>query len=179
MFQIITLVALSVAQINAKATLPADPSGPSPSIISSVTAKAGLIDSETCQKNRLRNYDLMEIGGFKVNKLIYLQTKAALKDANARSVPLALTSTFRECSEQVSLRAQNCPSSSSAANECSPPTEKPGESLHNYGMAVDFKCSGYAIFGSSPCYTWLKENSSKYKFKQRAEEPWHWSFTGR
>jgi hypothetical protein len=178
MFQIITLVALSVAQINASATIPANKSTPSPSTISSIVTKTSVIESEACQKTRLRNVDLMELGGFKVNKLIYLQTKAVLKDANAKSIPLSLNSTFRECAEQVSLRAQNCPSSSSAANECSPPTEKPGESLHNYGMAIDFKCSGYAIFGSSPCYTWLKENSSKYKFKQRAEEPWHWSFTG-
>jgi LAS superfamily LD-carboxypeptidase LdcB len=149
-----------------------------------LAAQSQVLQSETCQKSELRQYDLMTIEDLKINKLLYFQTKAILKEARAAGKPIGLTSTFRNCAEQSSLRSSNCGGdvntvASLPAESCSPPTEKPGDSLHNYGMAIDFKCSDSPIFGNSSCYEWLKQNASKYKLQQRAEEPWHWSFTGR
>lgn len=145
-----------------------------------VIKESRLIDSETCQSSRLRQFNLMRIEDHKVNILLYLQVKSLLNEARAAGKPIGLNSTFRSCAEQSGLRSSNCGGDTSLpAESCSPPTEKPGESLHNYGMAIDFKCSDSPIFEQSSCYSWLKENASKYKLIQRAEEPWHWSPNGR
>lgn len=149
--------------------------------LSFLATQSQVIGSETCQSGEIRQFDLMTLEGFKINKLLYLQTKSILKEARAAGKPIGLTSTFRPCAEQGSLRRQNCGGDTSLlpAESCSPPTEKPGDSLHNYGMAIDFKCDDSPVFGNSSCYEWLQQNASKYKLQQRAEEPWHWSFTGR
>jgi D-alanyl-D-alanine carboxypeptidase len=138
----------------------------------------GPITAEVCQNPKLRNFDLVSLKNFKLNKNLYIQTSAALNDAARSNIKLSLESAFRPCSEQQSLRKQNCPAADSPAASCSPATEKAGDSLHNYGMAVDFKCEGYQVFANSPCYPWLQQNSPKYGFKQRPTEPWHWSLTG-
>ena len=144
---------------------------------SSLTQK---ISSETCQTPSLHSLNLIEIGGVKLNTLLYLQTVQILKESRAAGSPMGITSSFRTCTEQTSLRKLNCPDpASSPAESCTPATEKPGESLHNYGLAVDFKCESYPIFGSSPCYTWLTQNAERFKLKRHASEPWHWSFTGK
>jgi LAS superfamily LD-carboxypeptidase LdcB len=136
--------------------------------------------NESCQAPALKKIDLMQLEGLKLNTLIYLQTKQILKEARASQVPLGLTSTFRTCAEQTQLRQANCPDpKNSPAESCTPATEKPGQSLHNYGMALDFKCDGYPIFSSSPCYTWLTQNTQTFKLKRHTSEPWHWSFTSK
>ena len=170
MFSLFALLILNSARFKADKL-------PLPNFQNLVT-QAQPIASETCQNSPLRNFDLFNIEGKQVNKLIYFQTKQLLKDAKANNLPLSLTSTFRLCAEQVQLHRQNCLSDSTPAETCSPATEKPGDSLHNYGMAVDFKCDGHPIFESSPCYPWIQENAPKVKLKQRPSEPWHWSFTG-
>lgn len=151
-----------------------------PQDFGSVISESRVVQSETCQSGPVRQFDLMDIEGHKVNKLLYFQVKSILKESRAQGLPMGLNSTFRGCAEQGSLRSSNCGGDTSLpAEACSPPTEKPGESLHNYGMAIDFKCDDSPTFEKSSCYTWLKANASKYKLQQRAEEPWHWSFTGR
>lgn len=151
----------------------------SPPQLQSLSSYTKVIESEDCQSKELRSFDLFNLEGHKLNKFIYFQTKSVLKDARNAGHNIKLNSAFRSCQEQNQLRSSNCSSTSLPAESCSPPTEKPGDSLHNYGMAVDFKCEGYPVFGSSPCYKWLRDNASKYKFLQREEEPWHWSLTGR
>ncbi len=150
-----------------------------PPFLNTAVTYSQVIKSEDCQAKDLRSFDLLDIEGHKVNKFIYLQTKSVLKNARDAGKELELSSTFRDCKEQKILRSANCASSSLPAESCSPPTEKAGESLHNYGMAIDFSCKGYSIFESSPCYKWMQENGSKFKFKQRDREPWHWSLTGK
>ncbi len=173
MFGILLLLAFNTGKL--QANLNSHPAQLNPAI-----SESRVIESETCQSGPVHQFDLWDIEGHKVNKLLYFQTKAILKNARNEGKPIGLTSTFRPCAEQVSLRKANCGGDTSLpAESCNPPTEKPGESLHNYGMAMDFKCDDSPIFEKSTCYTWLKENASKYKLQQRAEEPWHWSFTGR
>jgi LAS superfamily LD-carboxypeptidase LdcB len=150
-----------------------------PNQLQTLASQVEVVKQQECLKKELRNFNLQEIEGVKINLLLYFQTKQVLKEAREAGLPLSLTSTHRTCQEQTQLRNQNCPSPTSQVEICTPPTEKPGDSLHNYGMAVDFKCEGYPIFGNSPCYTWLKDNAPKFKLKQRPEEPWHWSLTGR
>lgn len=144
---------------------------------SSLTQK---IPNETCQNPILHKLNLLEVEGVKLNTLLYLQTAQILKESRAAGTPLGITSSFRTCTEQTSLRQLNCPDpANSPAESCTPATEKPGQSLHNYSLAVDFKCDGYSTFGSSPCYTWLTQNAQRFKLKRHASEPWHWSFTGK
>jgi len=151
-----------------------------PGELNPIVSESRIIQSETCQSGPVRQFDLLDVEGHRVNKLLYFQVKDILKESRAKNIPMSLTSTFRDCAEQRSLRSSNCGGDTSLpADSCNPPTEKPGESLHNYGMAIDFKCDNSPTFEKSSCYTWLKENAPKYKLQQRAEEPWHWSFTGR
>ncbi|HRV76029.1 MAG: D-alanyl-D-alanine carboxypeptidase family protein [Candidatus Nomurabacteria bacterium] len=173
MLGILLLLTLNTGQLNSSYTsLQKD--------LKPVISASSIITSETCQNGPVREFDLSDIEGHKVNKLLYLQVKDILKQARKEGKPISLNSTFRPCAEQSSLRKSNCGGDTSLpAEACSPPTEKPGESLHNYGMAIDFKCDDSPIFANSSCYTWLKTNAQKYKLQQRAEEPWHWSFTGK
>lgn len=173
MFGLILILTLSTGQLQTNIK-------PHPSELGSFLSKSQIIKSEDCQSGPVRQFDLWDIEGHKVNKLLYFQAKDILYKARKEGRPIGLTSTFRPCAEQRSLRAANCGGDTSLpAESCNPPTEKPGESLHNYGMAIDFKCADSPIFEKSSCYTWLKENASRYKLQQRAEEPWHWSLTGR
>ena len=62
----------------------------------------------------------------------------------------------------------------------------PGTSNHQMGNAIDFECyvngvwNGYSNsnFVSTPCYSWLQNNASKYGLKPYTREAWHWSTTG-
>ena len=73
------------------------------------------------------------------------------------------------------------------SGQCSPPTAIPGTSMHEKGLAIDFKYQGQTIcYSANPngrcsgnvAYDWLKANASKYGFSARTSEPWHWSTTG-
>lgn len=174
MLGILLLLSLNTGQLNNLV------SSSQPPKLDSLISSSKLVETETCQSSKLRQYSLMTIEDHKVNILLYLQTKSILKEARAAGKPIGLTSTFRPCAEQSSLRRANCGGDTSLpAESCNPPTEKPGESLHNYGLAIDFKCSDSPIFEQSSCYGWLKENAGRYKLQQRVGEPWHWSPNGR
>ncbi len=99
-----------------------------------------------------------------------------ISDAKGSGVSLSGNS-FRTTASQISLRqSNNCADIYTAsASTCSPPTARPGESMHEQGLAIDFKdCSSR----SSACYSWLIVNASRYGLKPLASEPWHWSSTG-
>ena len=66
---------------------------------------------------------------------------------------------------------------------------KPGESEHNLGLAVDFN-NVNNDFENTKAYMWLKENAKDYGFVMRyseekseitgvAYEPWHWRYVGK
>lgn len=90
---------------------------------------------------------------------------------------------YRSPESQIAVRKKNCGSSYDAiynkpSSSCSPPTAKPGKSMHEKGMAIDFTCGGYKTFGGSPCWNWLKIHAAEYGFKPFSKEPWHWSTNG-
>jgi D-alanyl-D-alanine carboxypeptidase len=91
---------------------------------------------------------------------------------------------YRNPSEQVALRRQNCGTSDYAvyqapASYCSPPTAVPGSSNHEQGLAIDFTCNGSLIESrGSSCFEWLDANAASYGFYNLPSEPWHWSNDG-
>lgn len=91
---------------------------------------------------------------------------------------------YRDPSAQIAVRRSNCGTSDYAvyempASQCSPPTAKPGSSMHEQGLAVDFSWNGRIIGSrSSPAYQWLARNAARYGFYNLPSEPWHWSTNG-
>jgi LAS superfamily LD-carboxypeptidase LdcB len=118
------------------------------------------------------------VGGIVVNTSIAGQIEALLDAAGADGVVLT-GSGFRDPAQQIALRRQNCGSSNYAvyqtpSSSCSPPTAVPGSSMHEQGLAIDFKnCSG-----GSACFSWLSGNASRFGMFNLPSESWHWSTTG-
>lgn len=127
---------------------------------------------------------LADIQGSKVHKKLAPFVVKLLSDAQQAGHTLTITSAHRTCAYQGQLRALSCGTGDynmtlKPIDECSPPTEPAGRSLHNEGLAVDFACSGYGVFASSPCYRWLKNYAARYHLFEHRLEPWHWSTTGK
>lgn len=87
---------------------------------------------------------------------------------------------YRNRSAQQRLRAQNCPDpANSPPSSCSPPTARVGESLHEFGLAIDFTSGGALIVDrTDPAYRFLEANASWSGLEVHPQEPWHWSFGG-
>ena len=90
---------------------------------------------------------------------------------------------YRDSSQQVALRRAHCGPTEydiyeKPASQCSPPTARPGQSMHEQGLAVDFTQDGSVINSGSSGYRWLKANAAKYGFYNLPGEPWHWSVNG-
>lgn len=96
----------------------------------------------------------------------------ALRMINAAKADgITLTgSAFRSYDRQKELRIQHgCPDDSQPSSTCRPPTAKPGSSLHEVGLAIDF---------STYSFSWLSQNAGRFGFKNLPSEAWHWSTTG-
>jgi LAS superfamily LD-carboxypeptidase LdcB len=91
---------------------------------------------------------------------------------------------YRDRGQQVRLRIENCGSSDYAiyqmpSGSCSPPTAIPGTSMHERGLAIDFRCAGHGMPGrSSPCFAWMAARAAAFGFFNLPSEPWHWSVDG-
>jgi hypothetical protein len=91
---------------------------------------------------------------------------------------------WRSSEGQIQARRQNCGTSDydiyeKPASQCNPPTARPGESMHERGLAVDFTNGGRLITSrSDPAFVWLKANASRFGFYNLPSEPWHWSTNG-
>ncbi|MFM7063891.1 MAG: M15 family metallopeptidase [Actinomycetes bacterium] len=87
---------------------------------------------------------------------------------------------FRSTARQVELRRAHCGGSfdsvfNAPSSSCSPPTARPGRSMHERGLAIDFKnCSSR----STACYQWLALNAARFGLFNLPSEPWHWSVNG-
>jgi hypothetical protein len=106
--------------------------------------------------------------------------------AHARSDGFELSgSGFRDAAAQVEVRRRNCGPSDyeiweMPASQCSPPSARPGRSMHEQGLAVDFTWQGAIINSrSSPAFQWLAANAATYGLYNLPSEPWHWSTNGR
>lgn len=92
---------------------------------------------------------------------------------------------YRSSQGQIETRRNNCGDGNyniydKPASQCSPPTARPGSSMHEQGLAVDFTCNGGGAISSrsSSCYQWMNGNASSYGFYNLPSEPWHWSTNG-
>ena len=119
-----------------------------------------------------------------VNSAIAGDVAALLADANAAGIRLG-GSAWRSSERQIELRRSHCGSSQYAiyempSSQCSPPTARPGRSMHERGLAIDFTCNGGGIISSrsSPCFVWLAGNAGNYGLRNLPSEPWHWSTNG-
>ena len=92
---------------------------------------------------------------------------------------------WRDGNKQIELRKKHCGPTEfdiykKKSSKCKPPTARPGKSMHETGLAVDFTCNGAPInTRRSKCFKWLQTNAQKYGLKNLPSEPWHWSTTGR
>lgn len=91
---------------------------------------------------------------------------------------------FRDPQRQIQLRRQNCGPTyydiwERPSSQCNPPTARPGRSMHEQGLAVDFTIGGFTIKSRShPAFVWLNANAARYGFYNLPSEPWHWSVNG-
>ena len=128
----------------------------------------------------LSELDLETVRGITVSSAIADQVGALLAAAEAEG--LALTGHgHRDHARQIALRRAHCETSYYAiyempAGNCSPPTARPGMSMHERGLAIDFSCDGLLIRSySNSCYGWLAAHAASYGLYNLPSEAWHWS----
>jgi len=113
-------------------------------------------------------------------KSISAKVLSGLNSAIASGIKLS-GAAFRSKTDQVALRTKNkCPDVyKSPASACIPPTALPGTSMHESGLAIDFKCEGNTIRArDNKCFLWLSANAGSFGLQNFSKEPWHWSTNG-
>ena len=92
---------------------------------------------------------------------------------------------YRSAASQIALRRAHCGTSEWAiwqkpSYQCRPPTARPGKSMHELGLAIDFRHNGRGVTSrNSEAFRWLARNAATYGLKNLPSEPWHWSTNGR
>ena len=115
-----------------------------------------------------------------VHKDIEEETRALYELAFSQGINLGGWG-YRTTDRQIALRESHCGGSSydiwlKPANECSPPTARPGFSKHEQGRAIDFQWNGGSIGSrSGAAFQWLAANAPQFGFVNLPSEPWHWS----
>jgi hypothetical protein len=127
-----------------------------------------------------RNDQVAVGAGIVVHRCIAGPMRALL--AEARAAGFAFTGAgWRSSAEQAVLRRRHCGARAATAptEACRPPTAPVGTSMHERGLAVDFRLGGRTIGSrSSPAYRWLAANAARFGFSNYPPEPWHWSTNG-
>ena len=127
--------------------------------------------------------EVVSVRGIQVSVEIAAQVEALLDAAEASGFVLS-GGGFRDPQRQIELRKKNCGTSDFAifempADQCNPPTARPGQSQHEKGLAIDFTSAGRLITSTSdPAFIWLTDNAPGFGFINLPGEPWHWSTTG-
>ncbi len=124
--------------------------------------------------------NIVSVRGIQVAASIAGQLAALLSAADAAGITLS-GGGYRSPAAQIQTRRNNgCPDVyNSPASSCRPPTARPGQSMHEQGLAIDFTCNGALIRSrSGPCWTWLSANAGRFGFRNLPSEPWHWSTNG-
>jgi LAS superfamily LD-carboxypeptidase LdcB len=122
--------------------------------------------------------------GIEVHVDIVESVRQLLIDAAVDGVELA-GGGYRDSAGQIRARRANCGTSNYAiyemrSSQCSPPTARPGRSMHEQGKAIDFTYNGKLIRSRSGAgWEWLNANANKYGLYNLPSEPWHWSVNGR
>jgi probable HAF family extracellular repeat protein len=132
---------------------------------------------------RLSDLDLEAVRDITVSAAIADEVEELMAAAEADGLSLTGHG-HRDHARQIALRRAHCGTSYYAiyempAGNCSPPTARPGTSMHERGLAIDFSCDGLLIRShSNPCYRWLAAHAAGYGLYNLPSEAWHWSTNG-
>ncbi len=92
---------------------------------------------------------------------------------------------YRDPQAQIAIRRAHCGSSDydvyqKPPSQCRPQTARPGASMHEQGLAIDFTSGGSLITSrGNGAYRWLAANAGRFGLRNLPEEPWHWSTNGK
>lgn len=130
---------------------------------------------------------LVSVGGITVAGSLAPQLEALLEAARVDGLVLG-GSGYRSPETTARLRRINgCPDVyESPASACRIPTARPGESMHEQGLAIDFTYQGRTICyprRASSCtgnaaFEWLSANAERFGLRVLHSEAWHWSTNG-
>ena len=129
------------------------------------------------------DFDLTEVRGIVVNVDIAENLEGLLAAMEAEGFDL-FGSGYRNNARQIELRQEHCGTSDYAvyqmsSSQCSPPTARPGYSMHEVGLAVDFIYNGRLIRSrDTAVFQALARIAPDYGLFNLPSEPWHWSTTG-
>jgi hypothetical protein len=131
---------------------------------------------------RLGSVSVTSVRGIVVATSIARQVGRLLAAAAADGVSLS-GSGYRSSAAQVASRRSHCGSSyydiyRKPASQCRPPSARPGLSMHERGLAIDFVYNGSIVSRRSAGYRWLRANAARYGLHNLPSEPWHWSTNG-
>jgi LAS superfamily LD-carboxypeptidase LdcB len=129
---------------------------------------------------RVGNISLSTVRGITVASSVASRLARLLDAASAAGIRLG-GGGYRNPNDQAALRRAHCGGDvyRKPASRCRPPTARPGHSMHERGLAVDFTSNGRLITSrGSTGFRWLKANASRYGFYNLPSEPWHWSVNG-
>lgn len=127
--------------------------------------------------------EITSVQGINVHQSIASKVDALLSAARSDGIDLGGWG-YRSNLKQIELRQQHCGTSEYAvwempASACRPPTARPGQSMHERGLAIDFTYNGGSMTSrSNPGFVWLNNNAHRWGFVNLPSEPWHWSTTG-
>jgi peptidoglycan hydrolase CwlO-like protein len=167
---------------------PAAPSAPArpatPSAPAAPSAPAPAAPTPPPSISIVGSGSIVSVRGIQVHRSIADQLAQLLAAADAAGISLS-GGGYRDPAGQIAVRRANCGTSNYAvyqmpASSCRPPTARPGTSMHEQGLAIDFTHGGRIIGSrSSPAFQWLAANASRYGFYNLPSEPWHWSVNGK
>lgn len=129
---------------------------------------------------------VVTVGGITVARRIADNLRALLRKAARDDVSLGGWG-YRSRARQIELRRAHCGTSKYAiyempSSKCSPPTARPGSSMHEVGLAIDFykkAGDGHAIsIGGTREFRWLEANAARFGLYNLPSEAWHWSVNG-
>ena len=126
--------------------------------------------------------EIVNVGGIRIHQSMAGNLQSLLAAASAAGINFG-GGGYRDPAGQIAVRRNNCGSSNYAvyempASSCSPPTARPGTSMHERGLAVDFTQGGSTLSRGSSGFAWMRANASSYGFFNLPSEPWHWSSNG-
>ena len=133
--------------------------------------------------NNVPASELTWVGGIRVHESIANKVQDLLEHA-ARDGLRLTGGGYRSASQQIALRRAHCGTSQWAiyqkpSYQCRPPTARPGRSMHERGLAIDFRHNGRGVTSrNSTAFKWLKANAATYGLYNLPSEPWHWSTNG-
>ena len=128
--------------------------------------------------------------GVGVHRCIAIAVEALLRDINLAFEDEDISGWgWRSPDRQIELRRKNCGPTYEDIYEkpsrlCSPPTARPGRSMHERGLAIDVHVNGQTLcYPHRECdhkvFIWLQNNAAGYGLQKLSSEAWHWSVNGR